>query len=97
MENLAERAAAVHQCGKELQLLVPVPEKRIQEAWYDAWTSGSEHIDMEIQGALLEKSDSFSPSQHLATLKKLVDEQVFSQPVAQLTSISEALEVDTLA
>lgn len=94
IEALSERAAAVHSIGNEVLMSVPIKPEIMQKEWFNAWSSGSDHIDVEVQVALMDKSDSFQPSQHIPTLKKIIDTHMFSSPVVQTTSKLEALEVD---
>ena len=94
LEQMAERAAAVWHIGKELQMSVPVSDKVIEEQFYALWAGGSEHVDVEIQAVLLDKSETFSVKQHVPCLKKLIDELVFSAPVTAMPVVESALAVD---
>ena len=94
LEGTAERAAACLSLAAELQMSVPIPEQKIQEEWVAAWRLGSDHIDTELQALLLEKSDSFDPALHVPTLKRLVDEHVFSTPTPAPEIAQQALNVD---
>ena len=49
LEELAERAAAVENLGKEVQLTVPLADEVLEKAWWGLWAAGSEHINKEVQ------------------------------------------------
>jgi hypothetical protein len=93
VEQLAERASACFHIGKELQTSVPIPTAVIEKEWLHAWATGSDHIDVELQAALLEKSDSFQPI-NIPTLRKLVDDFRFTTPVQQSVDQAETIAVD---
>eukprot|EP00959_Pyramimonas_sp_CCMP1952_P454731 9470390-Pyramimonas_sp.AAC.1 len=93
-EALAERASACLAMAAELQLQVPIPEQKIKDAFIEQWRMGSEHVDFELQAALMDKSDTFDVAMHMPTLKKLVDEHVFSTPVSLATDAQQALDSD---
>ena len=94
LEGMSESAAAVWHIGKELQASVAIPDEVLQREWYEPWARGSDHIDVEVQAALLDKSDSFSVTQHIPTLKKLVDSHVLAAPVQAPPAQAETIEVD---
>ena len=94
-EALAERAAACLAMARELQLQVPIPEKTILDAFVEPWRMGSEHVDFELQAVLMDKADTFDVAMHMPTLKKLVDDHVFSTPVSQTKDAQKALDSDT--
>ena len=94
-EALSERAAACLALAAELQLQVPVPVEKIKDAFIEAWAMGSDHVDTELQAALLDKSDSFDVTLHMPTLKKIVEDHVFSAPVSLEADARAALDVDT--
>ena len=95
VEGLAERACVVLALAKEVQQTHPnISDNMLQDGWILEWADGSDQIDMEVQAALLEKSETFSPSLHIPTLQKLIDANLFSNPVAPSDAVVEALEVD---
>ena len=61
-----------------MQLTVPLADEVLEKAWWGLWAAGSEHIDREVQVHLMDKSETFLPAQHIPTLKKLVDAQLFN-------------------
>ena len=94
LETMSETGAAVWHLGKELLLTVAIPAAVLQTAWYDAWQNGSDHIDLEVQSAILEKSDTFDITK-IPTFKTLIDEHIFAAPVqATNTAQIESIEVD---
>ena len=98
LEALAERAAAVESMGKEVQHPVPLSNEVLEKEWWGPWAAGSEHIDMEVQVHLMDKSETFLPAQHIPTLKRLVDTHLFkSGPIVQSSTQKDALEVDEFA
>ena len=98
LEGLAERAAAVEIMGKEVQQTVPLSNEVLEKEWWGPWAAGSEHIDMEVQVHLIDKSETFLPAQHIPTLKKLVDAHLIkSGPSVQSSTEKDALEVDEFA
>ena len=91
LEALAERAAAVESMGKEVQQTVPLSNEVLEKEWWGPWAAGSEHIDMEVQVHLMDKSATFLPAQHIPTLKGLVDAHLLkSGPIVQLTTQKDA-------
>ena len=98
LEALAERGAAVESMGKEVQQTVPLSNEVLEKEWWGPWAAGSEHIDMEVQVHLMDKSETFLPAQHIPTLKGLVDAHLFkSGPIVQSSTQKDALEVDEFA
>jgi len=93
-DALSERAAVLHAAKKELQLSFPIADDIIQKAWIAPWEQGSDQIDKEIQVVVMDKSDSFEPGTHLATLKALVDQHAMNTPLCGLDAQKEALDVD---
>lgn len=94
-EALAERAAACLAMARELQLQVPIQEQKILDAFVEPWRKGSDSVDFELQAVLLDKADTFDVAMHMPTLKKLVDDHVFSTPVSLTTDAQKALDSDT--
>ena len=94
VDGLSERAAACLGLASELQKHVPVAQKAIDEFWINAWSAGSEHIDLELQAALIDKSDDFDVCKHVPTLKRLVDQHVFLMPMKDPAVTDDALKVD---
>lgn len=94
LDKFAETAAAVWHLGNELALAVPIPAEVIKREWYDAWASGSEQIDMEVQSMLLEKADNFDVTQHIPTLKQLIGAHIFNAPTQRPPVELNAIEVD---
>ena len=95
VEALAERAAVVLHFVKEVLTSCPqLSEAELTKSFIDEWTDGNDQIDFEIQGALLERSDNFVASQHIPSLRKLVDSHMFLLPVGPSAAAAEALEVD---
>jgi hypothetical protein len=94
-EALAERAAACLSLAGELQLQVPIPWQKVLEAWVEPFANGSEHVDFELQAALLDKSESFDLAVHIPTFKRLIDEHVFSAPLTLSTDAQKALDTDS--
>lgn len=93
VEMLSERAAAVWALGLELQQAVPVTTECLKKEWWDLWASGSDHIDVEVQAVLIEKSDSFQCT-NIPSLRKLVDKHMFEAPVKQPQAQADAIAVD---
>jgi len=93
IEQMSERAAVVWAIGKEVQMTVPLPDEALYEHWWGAWADGSDHIDTEIQSALIEKSDAFIPG-HILTLKRLMDEHSSKAPVQPTDKQVEGIAVD---
>ena len=60
MEALSERAAAVWHLGQELLMNVPINPQALASKWTEAWATGSQHVDVEVQVAVMDKSDTFS-------------------------------------
>ena len=95
IEALSERAAFVYNSAKELQLIVPIPDKVIWAEYITPWSTGSEHIDLEVQVPLMEKSDAFNPSVHIPCLRKLVEAHyITGTPIPAPLLQQHALEVD---
>ena len=92
-QNMAERAACLLGIAKQLQTEVPVSDAAINEFWINPWKDGSHQIDMELQCALMDKSDSFQIKQ-VPTLKRIIDQHVFSQPTTDESTNMNTLKVD---
>ena len=73
---------------------MPLPDHVLQQEWLEPWASGSEHFDVEVSVALMDKADSFVAQQHIPTLKRLVDGHLLQAPVQQSAAKLDALEVD---
>ena len=98
LEALAERAAAVESMGKEVQQTVPLSNEVLEKEWWGPWAAGSEHIDMEVQVHMMDKSETLEPAPHIPTLKRLVDTHLFKAgPIVQSSTQKDALEVDEFA
>ena len=95
MESLAERASALIAFGKEVQQQVPLPDALLEEAWLRPWQRGDDHVDTELQAVMHEKNEQFNPSQHVPTLRKLVDSHLFSAPVVAPVAMQQGLDIDT--
>ena len=93
-EEMAEKAAAIMHIAEEVQRSAPIAQATIQKEWLDVWAQGGHVIDMEIQSALLDKSDDFDPAKHLPSLKVFIDKHVFERPVCRTAVESEALAID---
>lgn len=73
---------------------MPLNDTIIRKYWLDEWTTGSEHIDIGLQAALMDKAENFDAALHIPTLKKLVDNHCSAAPVAPTIAAKEALVVD---
>ena len=93
MEALSERAATLWHLANEIQLTTPLTERIVREHWLLAWTNGSDHVDMELQSMLLDKSEALDIST-IPTFKRLMDLHLFEAPVQQSTVQAEAIAVD---
>ena len=93
-ETMAESAAAVLAVAQEISVTAPIDDQKLQSAWVRAWAEGSDHVHTEIQLALMEKSDSFDPTVHLSTMKRLLDEHIFQAPLAPAEEVKQSLDVD---
>lgn len=51
-------------------------------------------MDVELDAVLVDRSESFDPRKDIGIFKKLVDEQVFSRPVAAAPHEENSLTVD---
>ena len=85
MEALAERASALWHLGKEVCTNTPLSEETIKKHWYQARAEGSDHIDVELQSALLDKNDNFEPT-WIPTIVRLLGEHLFNAPIKQSTA-----------
>ena len=67
--------------------------------WVEQFAKGDDQIDVEIQAALLDKSDDFNPSKHVPSLKRILDEHVFANAPLRMndTLAREQLAVDEMA
>ena len=94
VEQLSERAAALYHLGLELQDHVPIKTKALDDAWYEAWANGSEHVDTELQALQMEKSDAFDVTKHVLAFKKLINEHIMAAPIPMDVTTADKLEVD---
>ena len=94
IEAVSERAAALHHLGQELQLSVPIKSEDLEREWYNPWSMGSEHVDVEVQVAVMDKSDSFSVVQNIPTFRRLIDAHLCQAPSGPIAADKAALDVD---
>ena len=94
IEKMAETAAAIWSLGNEFMAQCAVPKEMVEREWFEAWAQGADHIDMEVQAALLDKADSFEVAQHIPSLKRLVDAHILSAPVSRSSVQQESIEAD---
>lgn len=94
-ESEAEVAAAAVNMGRELQVLMPVSDERIQDGFLKKYILGDIKIEMEIQAAVNEKSSSFTV-RDLPSLAAIMDEHINTRPIAQ-TSQLEIQQVQATA
>ena len=94
MEALSERAAAVWHLGQELLMNVPINPQALASKWTEAWATGSQHVDVEVQVAVMDKSDTFSVVQSIPTFKQLIIEHTSATPSVALQSDATAIRID---
>jgi hypothetical protein len=95
VDGLSERATCVLAWAKEVQQVQPIPDSVLQREWILPWANGSDHIDVEVRGALMDKADSFCPTTQVPTLKRLVEEHICTTaPITTPLTKAAALEVD---
>ena len=92
VESMAERAAAVWNLAQELLHTAPVKLEDVQAAWLTPWANGSEHVDVEVQVLVMDKSEDFTVH-NVPTFKKILDKHL-SSPSAPLASDQQLLEAD---
>ena len=94
MEALSERAAAVWHLGQELLVHVPINPQALASKRTEARATGSEHVDVEVQVAVMDTSESFSVVHHTPTFKQLISEHTSGTPSAALQSDATAIRID---
>ena len=57
IENLAMHSALLHALATEMAANTPVPQETIKERFINAWETGSDHVDMELQVAIMDQME----------------------------------------
>ena len=94
VEATSQRAALCYHLGQELLQQVPIPLKKLEEAWYQNFCSGDGNVDQELEAALLDKATSFNVAADIQTLKSLVEEMNYTRPMAVTAEAEQALALD---
>lgn len=98
VEIMSERAAAIYHIGEEVTQNSPISKLLVKERWTDAWVAGADHIDIEIQGALVDKSPEFNPLKDICTFRTLLDEHQQTAPIQGAPPVNESeLAADTFS
>ena len=96
LEEMSETATAVWGMACEVVANHPVDLSDVTKVFLDPWAEGCEHIDNEVQVALMDKSDTFDPSKHITVLKEIVNTARAAPSADPAHAIEEGcLEVDT--
>ncbi len=93
VENVSLKAAVAVNIQEELLKLVPLDSARLSQEWLHAWAKGDAKVDVELESMILDKSESLDVRQ-IPTLKRLLDEHVFTRPIAQTQRKQESLTMD---
>jgi len=93
VESLSERAAVLLGMAAELKIRVPVSDDAVHALWVKPWMTGSQQVDLELQASILDKVSGFDVSK-VPTLKRIIDQHVFSSPLQVSSSSAESLKVD---
>ena len=93
VENVSLKAAVAVNIQDELLKLVPLDSVKLSEQWTLAWAKGDAKVDVELESMIMDKNDSLDVRQ-IPTLKRLLDEHVFSRPVANTQHQQESLTMD---
>jgi hypothetical protein len=94
LEKMAEVGAAVWNLASEFMQTVAVPKEVVLREWCEAWADGAEHVDLEVQSVLLDKSDSFDVTKDIPTFRRLVIEHILAAPVKRSSVEMDTIEVD---
>ena len=57
IENLAMHSALLHALATEMAANTPVPQEKVTERFINAWETGSDHVDMELQVAIMDQME----------------------------------------
>ena len=57
IENLAMHSALLHALATEMAANTPVPQEKVTEGFINAWETGSDHVDMELQVAIMDQME----------------------------------------
>ena len=57
IENLAMHSALLHALATEMAANTPVPQVNVTERFINAWETGSDHVDMELQVAIMDQME----------------------------------------
>lgn len=93
VEETSLKAAVAVNLLEEFLNMVPVDPVKAQKEWLEAWSSGDSKIDIELDGLILEKSDSLDLRQ-IPTFKRLSDEHCFTKPMAKTQHQEASLQWD---
>ena len=91
VEVYSLRAAVVLAIAADFVSRVPVQAAMVEKEWTNAWADGSDQVDMEVQGMILEQPDNFDPAKHVETLKKLMDQHILEAPVSAVDPRDQAM------
>ena len=72
--------------------MISIPEKTIQKEFVDKWAFGNDSIDVELQVAVLDKSDHFDPMKHMSIFKQLTEGHLQAVPCP--ADKGKALEIE---
>ena len=99
VDQYSERAALVENLAKELLQRIPVDQQLVDAEWRDAWATGSDIVDIEVQALLIEKKEDFDITIHVPAFRKIIDQHHQKAPIsvqAPSSDQQEAIDIDTL-
>ena len=92
LEAEAEEAAVVWHFGQEALQLVPIPDSRLQQEYYDKYTANDPKLELEIQTVHAMKSPD-ATARDIPTIKALMDNHTGGNSAA-LTLVESRLAID---
>lgn len=97
VEEAALKAALCQNLAEELQSIVPVPAKRLEEVWLHPFQDGDSHVDGELQTLLMDRLPNLNLRTDIGSFKRLIEEMNFSAPVAATPEMEVQLSIDKWA
>ena len=88
-EETAARACVLLAIVEELLLASPVARGDLNSEIIQPWRMGDDHIDMEIQAAMIDQSETFNPAKDLPSVKRVLDAHIFKTALSTETIVNK--------
>ena len=96
-EELSVRAATAFSIVTEVAKATPVTLRALETDFLQPWANGSEHIDLELQAAIMDQAEFFDPCS-LPSIKRIIDAHLFNAPMGvEVVTSTEEIAADDFA